>query len=350
MIRSQVVSIALSPHDDRNTELNGAISVIEEWIQLGYWQWDMLTSSIEWSAGLYDLLGFDPRTVKPSPGEINAITVTQDRRPAGEIERLLRSGLNPQRTYRIVRPDGRIRWVEARSTTYFDQAGKPLRAFGVMRDVTLEQTAREIFVEHEARFDAFVAAVHPLATWLMAPDGKCIGVIGRPSLTETSSAGELHGYKWQNLIFPDDLDLVMSIVRRSASQGEGFVHEHRLRRPDGGYRWARTRAIPIKGEDGALREFIGVTVDIHDEKTLSSGEDKQLTGVQIRAARAIANWSVQELSDASDLSPATIRRLEAYDGPAGLTDTQAEKLRNVLGNAGVRFIFHPDAKPAVAPK
>jgi hypothetical protein len=43
-----------------------------------------------------------------------------------------------------------------------------------------------------------------------------------------------------------------------------------------------------------------------------------LTGVQVRSARALLNWSVDRLSQEAGIRPGTIRRLEEING--GLTD------------------------------
>jgi PAS domain S-box-containing protein len=46
-------------------------------------------------------------------------------------------------THRIVRPDGRTRWIEARSFVFYDSAGQPQRVIGVNIDVTEQKQAEE---------------------------------------------------------------------------------------------------------------------------------------------------------------------------------------------------------------
>jgi len=45
--------------------------------------------------------------------------------------------------YRIVRPDGAVRWVEARGEVFRDGAGRPARMLGVCSDVTDRKSAEE---------------------------------------------------------------------------------------------------------------------------------------------------------------------------------------------------------------
>ena len=59
---------------------------------------------------------------------------------------------------------------------------------------------------------------------------------------------------------------------------------------------------------------------------------------QIRAARALLNWSQSELAQRSGVSPATVKRVESVDGPVhGTTDT-VWRMKGALEEAGIIFI------------
>ena len=63
-----------------------------------------------------------------------------------------------------------------------------------------------------------------------------------------------------------------------------------------------------------------------------------MNGQQLRAARALLDWSAQDLADASKVSLATIRRAESTDGMPTLTAANASILQSALEAAGVEFI------------
>jgi transcriptional regulator with XRE-family HTH domain len=63
-----------------------------------------------------------------------------------------------------------------------------------------------------------------------------------------------------------------------------------------------------------------------------------MIGRQIRAGRALLNWSAQELAAASKVSLATIRRAESVDERSSLTAANADALRRAMEAAGVEFI------------
>ena len=59
---------------------------------------------------------------------------------------------------------------------------------------------------------------------------------------------------------------------------------------------------------------------------------------QIKAARALAGWSQEELASRSGVSFPTVKRLEAQGGEIGGRETTGQKLQAALESAGVEFI------------
>jgi len=64
----------------------------------------------------------------------------------------------------------------------------------------------------------------------------------------------------------------------------------------------------------------------------------RLSGPQIRAARALLNWSAAQLAQISSLGANTIRRAEIADGDTPLTMANDQAIRRALEAAGVEFI------------
>lgn len=72
-----------------------------------------------------------------------------------------------------------------------------------------------------------------------------------------------------------------------------------------------------------------------------------ITSGQIRAARALLDWTVQNLADSSDIGFTTIVRMESADG---VPPSQAKTLNSVqkaLEKAGIEFIGTPDSQAGV---
>ena len=63
-----------------------------------------------------------------------------------------------------------------------------------------------------------------------------------------------------------------------------------------------------------------------------------LTASQIRAARALVDWSGPELAHAAGLSLPTIRRMESAMGPGRSSAENVEAVQRALEEAGVVFL------------
>jgi transcriptional regulator with XRE-family HTH domain len=63
-----------------------------------------------------------------------------------------------------------------------------------------------------------------------------------------------------------------------------------------------------------------------------------LTGAQIRAARALLNWSAADLARQSALGVNTIRRAEVAQDATSLTAANQMAIRRAFEAAGVEFI------------
>lgn len=66
-----------------------------------------------------------------------------------------------------------------------------------------------------------------------------------------------------------------------------------------------------------------------------------LIAAQVRAARALLDWSQRQLAEKSKLSVPTIKRMEGAMGPERSTDANVEAVRRALEGAGIVFL---DAK------
>ena len=74
---------------------------------------------------------------------------------------------------------------------------------------------------------------------------------------------------------------------------------------------------------------------------------RALTSAQIRAARALLQWSAADLAKESSVGVNTIRRAEIAGDQIALTAANSAMLRRVLEAAGVEFIDENGGGPGV---
>ena len=123
---------------------------------MGAWDYDVLTGTAIWDARQYEICGFKPGDPAAPLGDRYLKLVHKDDREAlrRKVDALFAGAENDFRhEYRIVRPDGQVRWLAGRGRTIRDQAGRPVRVVGVDHDVTERREA-------EDRQQVLVAELH----------------------------------------------------------------------------------------------------------------------------------------------------------------------------------------------
>jgi PAS domain S-box-containing protein len=114
------------------------------------WDMNLKTGEEYWSASYYRMLGLEPSQALPT------FDTWAERIHADDRTRVLktwkaaiesRSSYSCQ--YRIVRPDGSVRWVEAKGKLTLDSGGNPIRSIGGFVDITDRKRAQVALIEAE---------------------------------------------------------------------------------------------------------------------------------------------------------------------------------------------------------
>lgn len=128
--------------------------------RMGAWQWDIVSGRVDWTASLERIHGLEEGAFGGTVADFEADIHPEDlERVKRAIERALADAEPYRVEYRIVRPDGSQRWIEAIGDVRRDAAGAPVRMQGVCRDVTDRREAEEVRArlfegEREARAEA----------------------------------------------------------------------------------------------------------------------------------------------------------------------------------------------------
>jgi PAS domain S-box-containing protein len=164
--------------------------------RLGAWEWDMPRQEVTWSAMLEKIHGLQEGTFGGDFEAYQRDIHPEDReRVLSTIARIVEECTDYDVTYRIIRPDGEVRWLEAYGKLLCDPSGVPQRLVGVCTDITdrrkAEEQLRETLLalrDADQRKDQFLAM---LAHELRNPLGPVLNatyLLGSPGLPEASSA------------------------------------------------------------------------------------------------------------------------------------------------------------------
>lgn len=112
--------------------------------KMGSWDWDWVNGDWMWDEGQYQILGVDPKRFVVTPSNIQAVLHPED---IGEVRRALAHFAKGEQSYeaefRIIRPDGSIRWCVGTAVATIDKAGRVVRVSGVTVDITERKHAEE---------------------------------------------------------------------------------------------------------------------------------------------------------------------------------------------------------------
>ena len=143
---------------------------------LGTWRLDLNTGATTWDAQMWSLRGLPVRPVAPTEAERVAVVHPDDRdRARDAIRQSTEAGTTLHHEFRVIWPDGQVRWLASRSSQVKDTATGTAERIGVNWDVTDSRTAatarqeREIALRESQAQSRFLARMsHELRTPLNA--------------------------------------------------------------------------------------------------------------------------------------------------------------------------------------
>ena len=121
---------------------------------MGVWDWDRRTDLRKWSKEYFLVMGLLPFSVEPSDETWASCVHPEDLpRARAAMEAAIAEKKEYRVEYRVIWPDGTIRWVVARGEPIFEQA-ECIRVMGVVVDVTERKLAEEEIRRLKERLEA----------------------------------------------------------------------------------------------------------------------------------------------------------------------------------------------------
>jgi PAS domain S-box-containing protein len=143
--------IAVDLTEQRLAEAALAESVVrlresESLAHVGGWVWDMATGAVQWSEELHRIHGLDPSGFAGTLDAHLALIHPYDREPVRQGMQTAVAGPHPfEMEYRIVRPNGEVRWLYARAEVALSSADDAVAVAGlrgICQDITERKRAR----------------------------------------------------------------------------------------------------------------------------------------------------------------------------------------------------------------
>ena len=164
-------------------------------------------------------------------------------------------------------PDTR-RMVFTRAAAIRDEGGTIRGAVAASMDITAQVQTQRALRDSEGKFRTITDAM-PQMVWSGLPDGANDYMNRRWTEFTGIATAELVGNAWTCIIHPDDLTPLSVHWEHCRDTGDLFQIEHRIRHHSGEYRWVLNRALPVRGDDGAIVRWMGTVTDMHDQKLVA---------------------------------------------------------------------------------
>lgn len=236
--------------------------------QIGIWDWDIKNDKLVWDDATYRLFGMRRENFG---GNIEALTdaiVADDR---ASVTEMLRATLQGEREFegefRILLPDGSIRYIEAKSQVFRDDGGAPIRMVGVNYDITRRKLAEHSLRESKAELtEAQRLAKVGSWTWDVATDVITWSdeVYRRRGVDTAETPPKLSDH--QSFYTPESWAALRAAVEDSVATGKSYELELEIVRPGGRRAWTVIRSEVIRDAGGNVVKLRGTTQDITEEK------------------------------------------------------------------------------------
>ncbi|MHC0068085.1 PAS domain S-box protein [Nostoc sp. UIC 10890] len=156
---------------DRQTALReckqaeDAFKESEEQLQLallaahaGTWNWNIPNDEVIWSESVFDLFGLTRETFNGKfESFLNCVHPEDRKLVTNAVQQAINAHIFQYRVeFRLVKPDGTIRWAEGIGRVFYNEVAQPLQMTGIVIDITARKQSEAAFIDSEQRLQAII--------------------------------------------------------------------------------------------------------------------------------------------------------------------------------------------------
>ena len=144
--------------EEESTRRKALLERAEQLARIGSWEWTPATDEFVWSDNFFRLFGLEPGEVAPRLEVLVAHIHPDDRAKVEREMESARAGAElPPLEFRLVRPDGTVRHLQATSGVEKGAKDEPRRLVGGVQDITEQRHAEREMAAHLAVSEALSA-------------------------------------------------------------------------------------------------------------------------------------------------------------------------------------------------
>ena len=303
--------------------------------RIGNWELDIQTGLLWWSDEVYEIFGLLRDQFDGRPDTTLAMIHPDDRSDYRRLRDVaVREGLPLDVEYRIVLPDGQIRWIHQIGESHPDSAGSGILRAGVVQDVTPRKTAQQM----AARTTEMLKRTGDMARiggWEVVLDGlKPVWSEQVYRIYELEPGSALSVGQAMACYPPSAQPALQAAARAAARQGVAWDLELPLVTMKGRTVWVRSQGRALM-QDGRVTRVVGALQDITEQH--NSQEQLRLLGTSISRLNDIV--MITETSPLDEPGPRIVFVNDAFERRTGY------RREEVLGRSP-RFLQGPKTQRA----
>lgn len=167
------------------------------------------------------------------------------------------------------RKNGERFWASGITTGVRDEVGELIGFTKVLRDLTERKQYEERLRESQLYLRLLTETL-PQLVWSCRADGECDYLSPQWARYTGVPESESLVFGWLDQLHPDDRGRALTAWNNAVKRSHVYDMEFRIRRADGNYRWFKSRALPLRSEEGAVIKWFGTNTDMEDQKRIEA--------------------------------------------------------------------------------
>jgi len=309
------------------------IKETEELLQFGTWTWETATNKMEWSEGIFKLLGCNPGEVDINlEGYLNFISQADINILTEKVKVAAETNTAFEHTYNLTDKEGHQKIVTTTGKVLLSAEGQPTKIIGTTRDVTSQINAyrellhyKQMTMEKEIFLESGSWEVDLASGKFYWSDGMF--KLFEYDISNSDNVPSLDADFYFSHFSESDIDQIKKDWNEMLSHGDNYAREEIITANNGERKRLETYGKVIRNSDGTPVKVMGATKNVSRLKEYERQLEKKLVELE-RSNKELEEFAYVASHDLQE----PLRKISTF------SERLKVKFENQLGEDGNGYI------------